>query len=251
LKSTSGDPPSSRHADKEGVTHGERNMGHTKEEYFQISSKLGLPKRCPILAKCYKAVQTKYEMGFRLGGSDISFDEFLDTKGIRGEPDDFIRPVQELSWRYSHNVLTSVSNVCPEVTLFEPDYLPFHFKQSAFKDASFYGETRSFMAEPAHYSECAEFSEYQFREVKAKKTAADKGRKRSHISKAMRFEIFQRDNFRCYYCGRHKSELPPRVHLDLDHKKPHVDGGEDSFENLVAACSDCNNGKANKVISDL
>jgi 5-methylcytosine-specific restriction endonuclease McrA len=41
------------------------------------------------------------------------------------------------------------------------------------------------------------------------------------------------------------------VHLCLDHKTPHIDGGDDSFENLVTACSDCNGGKSNKVINNL
>lgn len=251
MKPTPGNPLSYKRGPEKKATANEHAIGYTKEEYYHISLKLGLPNRCPIRSKCYRAIQTKYEIGFKLGGSEVSFDEVLDSEGVREEPDRLIKPVQKIAWFYSHDVLTSVSNVCPEITLFEPDYLPLHFSQSAFMNAVFYKETRHFEAEPAHYTECAEFCEYQFNELKAKKIVAEKGRKRSHISKVMKFEIFQRDGFRCHYCRRHKSELPQGVHLDLDHKKPYVDGGDDSFDNLVTACSDCNNGKANKVINNL
>lgn len=78
-----------------------------------------------------------------------------------------------------------------------------------------------------------------------------KDRRRSPISKHMRFEIYQRDRFRCYYCKKHKDNFHKGVHLTLDHKISYSDGGEDSFENLVTACSDCNKGKSNKVINDL
>lgn len=78
-----------------------------------------------------------------------------------------------------------------------------------------------------------------------------KERRRSPISKHMRFEIYQRDKFRCFYCKRHKDNLPTGVHLTLDHKIPHSDGGDDSFENLVTACSECNKGKSNKIVNDL
>lgn len=78
-----------------------------------------------------------------------------------------------------------------------------------------------------------------------------KERRRSPISKHMRFEIYQRDKFRCFYCKRHKENLPKGVHLTLDHKIPYSDGGDDSFENLVTACSECNRGKSNKIVNDL
>jgi len=78
-----------------------------------------------------------------------------------------------------------------------------------------------------------------------------KERRRSPQSPHMRFEIYQRDKFRCYYCKRHKDELPPGVHLTLDHKIPYCDGGDDSFDNLVTACSECNKGKSNKIVNDI
>jgi hypothetical protein len=76
-----------------------------------------------------------------------------------------------------------------------------------------------------------------------------KKRRRSHISSHMRFEIFQRDGFKCHYCGIHKDGLPNGVKLTLDHKRPYSDGGDDSFANLITACSECNHGKSNKVVN--
>lgn len=140
----------------------EKSFGYTKEEYYDISLRHGLPKRCPILRKCCRAVLTRYEMGHRLGGSDIKLDEFLRSQGQSWEIETMIKEIELISWSYSHDVLCSVENVCPEVTLFEPEYLPYNFKQSAFGNGTYYKKTRSFEAEAKHYSECAEFSEYLF-----------------------------------------------------------------------------------------
>ena len=229
------------------------NNGYTKEEYYKISDEQKLPKRCPVLGKYCRAVETRYQMGMKLGGSHISFEEFIDSYNQNWDKTNMIKAIEQVSWTYAHDVLTSVENACPEVTLFEPEYLPFHFRQSAFGNASWYKDTRRFTAEAKHYSECPEFSEYTFHNMGRKITGnpANKSRKRSSISKTMKFEIYQRDDFRCYYCKRHKNDLPGGVHLTIDHKVPHVDGGEDSFDNLVTACSDCNGGKSNKVIKNI
>ncbi len=52
-----------------------------------------------------------------------------------------------------------------------------------------------------------------------------------------RKNILRRDGHRCQYCGR--GDVP----LTLDHIHPRSKGGEDSWENLVAACVKCNNRK--------
>ncbi|MBK5247338.1 MAG: HNH endonuclease [Peptostreptococcaceae bacterium] len=71
--------------------------------------------------------------------------------------------------------------------------------------------------------------------------------KRKALSKKTRFEVFKRDLFTCQYCGK----KAPDVILEVDHIKPVAKGGDNSIENLVSACYDCNHGKSDRVLSDL
>lgn len=64
---------------------------------------------------------------------------------------------------------------------------------------------------------------------------------RNQTSKRLRFEVLKRDNFKCQYCGRTKDETK----LELDHKIPRSRGGENTLNNLITACIDCNRGKSN------
>lgn len=50
--------------------------------------------------------------------------------------------------------------------------------------------------------------------------------------------IYQRDNHTCQYCGSTKK-------LTIDHVIPKSRGGEDTWENMVVACSSCNTKKGN------
>ena len=54
-----------------------------------------------------------------------------------------------------------------------------------------------------------------------------------------RKNILRRDRFRCQYCGC-------REKLTVDHVKPRSQGGRDTWENLVTACTPCNNKKGNR-----
>jgi hypothetical protein len=65
------------------------------------------------------------------------------------------------------------------------------------------------------------------------------------VSAKTRFDVLKRDRFTCSYCGR----TPPEVLLHVDHIIPRADGGPDDFENLTAACSDCNLGKGARPLS--
>jgi 5-methylcytosine-specific restriction endonuclease McrA len=56
--------------------------------------------------------------------------------------------------------------------------------------------------------------------------------------------LFARDGYRCQYCGRHRLELRDREFLTRDHVIPLSLGGSNSWENVVTACSTCNNRKA-------
>lgn len=71
-------------------------------------------------------------------------------------------------------------------------------------------------------------------------------RKRSGISKRIRFEVFKRDGFACQYCGA----KAPDVLLHVDHVEPASKGGEDEILNYVTACVDCNLGKGARELGD-
>ncbi|MBI1939565.1 MAG: HNH endonuclease [Ignavibacteriales bacterium] len=55
-----------------------------------------------------------------------------------------------------------------------------------------------------------------------------------------RRNILKRDGHKCAYCGR--GDLP----LTIDHIIPKSKGGDESWENLVAACLPCNNRKGDR-----
>ncbi len=55
-----------------------------------------------------------------------------------------------------------------------------------------------------------------------------------------RKNILRRDGHRCQFCGR--GDVP----LTVDHVFPVSRGGEDTWENLVAACVQCNNRKGDR-----
>jgi 5-methylcytosine-specific restriction endonuclease McrA len=71
--------------------------------------------------------------------------------------------------------------------------------------------------------------------------------KRKPISRKDRFEIFNRDGFKCTYCG----QSSPDVVLHVDHIKPVAKGGTNDRSNLTTACSACNSGKSDSVIGDV
>lgn len=62
------------------------------------------------------------------------------------------------------------------------------------------------------------------------------------VSARLRFEIFERDGFRCQYCGSSGQD----VVLEVDHVRPISRGGGDEPDNLLTACFDCNRGKSNR-----
>lgn len=70
---------------------------------------------------------------------------------------------------------------------------------------------------------------------------------RKAISKKTRFEIFKRDGFVCQYCGAH----PPVAILEPDHINPVCNGGDNSIDNLITACFDCNRGKSGGLLTSI
>lgn len=55
--------------------------------------------------------------------------------------------------------------------------------------------------------------------------------------------VLRRDDGRCCYCGRSAATV--------DHVLPRSRGGADSWENLVACCLACNNGKGDRTPAEM
>lgn len=64
------------------------------------------------------------------------------------------------------------------------------------------------------------------------------------LSAKTRFNIFKRDGFKCVYC---KSESET---LQIDHKVPISKGGENTIDNLVTSCVECNYGKGSATLEE-
>ncbi len=59
--------------------------------------------------------------------------------------------------------------------------------------------------------------------------------------------MFARDDYSCQYCGRHRRELRGREFLTRDHVLPVSRGGTNGWDNVVTACSRCNNRKGDRL----
>jgi 5-methylcytosine-specific restriction endonuclease McrA len=57
-------------------------------------------------------------------------------------------------------------------------------------------------------------------------------------------EILRRDNHTCQYCGQHSARLT------VDHVTPRRLGGNQWWDNLVAACSGCNHRKGGRTVGE-
>lgn len=65
----------------------------------------------------------------------------------------------------------------------------------------------------------------------------------SHEVKFSRENLFERDHYKCQYCGKQMEESL----LNMDHVIPRDQGGKTSWENIVTACIQCNSKKANRL----
>jgi 5-methylcytosine-specific restriction endonuclease McrA len=65
---------------------------------------------------------------------------------------------------------------------------------------------------------------------------------------AMRWQVFQRDGWKCVACGRgsHDGAI-----LHVDHIIPRSKGGSDTLDNFQTLCDKCNIGKSNRDMTDL
>lgn len=71
--------------------------------------------------------------------------------------------------------------------------------------------------------------------------------KYSNAVKRYKFELFRKQDGRCYYCN---ADLYGITDSHLEHKIARSNGGKDEKENLVISCQTCNMSKNNKSIEE-
>ncbi len=62
--------------------------------------------------------------------------------------------------------------------------------------------------------------------------------------KLTRREVFRRDNYTCQYCGKRTNDLT------IDHIIPRHLGGKHVWNNVVAACPNCNHRKGGRLLEE-
>lgn len=80
--------------------------------------------------------------------------------------------------------------------------------------------------------------------LRAREAAAQ----RVKVMPAIRWQVFQRDKWKCVACGRGSQN---DAILHVDHIVPRSKGGKDTLENYQTLCDVCNLGKSNKDNTDL
>ena len=68
------------------------------------------------------------------------------------------------------------------------------------------------------------------------------------VMPGIRWQVFQRDNWKCVACGRSAED---EIILHVDHITPRSKGGRDELDNYQTLCNICNIGKSNKDETDL
>lgn len=215
----------------------------SKEEYESISAKRKLPLRCPLIYTCERAKGTRLLFSQEQGGDGLrdSFTYHL-TEDENYQRNPTLHTINR--HKYPKEYLLYAWDVCPEEIFVRYKYFASDYEFYKSYDMEGKIKSQKEIATGKHYSECYEFSMWSFsnnKDISKKKTP--RGIK-SRISPKERFAVFQRDGFRCQYCGATKNSKE----LEVDHKIPVSQGGTDEFNNLVTACIDCNRGKSDKII---
>jgi len=125
-----------------------------KEAYFKKSAERGVANRCPILHRCRRRSNTIALFNDMSVEGGINWAELQEPYiSIKGEAPYMIGG--NTSWLYGA--------LCPEVPLFEPSVAGVEFTGSPITKGQYdkYTNPKFQILEKGHYSECAEYSEFQ------------------------------------------------------------------------------------------
>jgi 5-methylcytosine-specific restriction endonuclease McrA len=78
--------------------------------------------------------------------------------------------------------------------------------------------------------------------------ARESAGKRIRVMPSMRWQVFQRDNWKCVACGKCAND---DIWLEVDHILPRSKGGKNEIGNYQTLCNVCNIGKSNKNDTDI
>jgi 5-methylcytosine-specific restriction endonuclease McrA len=78
--------------------------------------------------------------------------------------------------------------------------------------------------------------------------ARESAGKRIKVMPSIRWQVFQRDNWRCVACGKNADD---HIWLEVDHILPRSKGGKNEITNYQTLCNVCNIGKSNKDNTDI
>lgn len=125
----------------------------TKQDYFDVAERLGLPKRCPVFEWCERRADTVAvfnELDFEVAKKWVNLKEPI------------VKRIGESAGRIGGPNYYSCSGLCPEVSLFEqtlalPGYAGYPATRGNYdKDLNPHFE----LLETGHYTECAEYCGY-------------------------------------------------------------------------------------------
>lgn len=118
------------------------------------------------------------------------------------------------------------------------------FEDSIF-NSHLLGEPLSkFIEELTHQTELGEIRIKSIKVSLVYNKQSNPKRKRTHIPRGLRHEVFKRDNYTCCECGATKED---GVTLHIDHIIPVSKGGTDELSNLQTLCKACNLNKSDVI----
>jgi DNA-binding transcriptional MerR regulator len=71
---------------------------------------------------------------------------------------------------------------------------------------------------------------------------------RNEVTYKLRFDVLERDQYHCVYCGR-SPKTTPGLEVVVDHIIPLEKGGTNDMTNLATSCFECNEGKKARMLA--
>jgi hypothetical protein len=141
-------------------------MIRSKKEYFKQSRKLDVDSRCPIIEHCQRRADTLALF------NKVSLDKAREFASLK-EP--IIDTIGQGASYIGGNNNFIVSNLCPEVSLFESEFSYYSKEPVTKAQYDKYLNPQSEVLETGHYSECAEYCQHEVSTSPRDDTKANNG----------------------------------------------------------------------------